>query len=112
MSLSDWERRALAEMEQELRREDPPFAHRIDALNASPCHQGPQRFACQVSACEVVCVFLTVVMLTGLCVLVILTAGHRQAPPPSQIRVTGTATGEPSAPPGGHARTPQPAASP
>ncbi|TDC04270.1 DUF3040 domain-containing protein, partial [Nonomuraea longispora] len=100
MSLSDWERRALAELEQELRREDPPFAHRIDELNAAPCGQGPQRFACQVSPYEVVCVFLTVVVLTGLCVLVILTAGQRQAPPPSQVvRAPSTATGPPAAPP-------------
>ncbi|MGP3933139.1 DUF3040 domain-containing protein [Nonomuraea sp. KM88] len=112
MSLSDWERRALAEMEQELRREDPPFAHRIDALNASPCRLSPQRFACQVSACEVVCVFLTVVVLVGLCVLVILTAGTRQAPPPSRIGGPGMATGQPVAPPGARAGTPQPAAPP
>ncbi|MEZ7125556.1 DUF3040 domain-containing protein [Nonomuraea sp. AD125B] len=71
MSLSDRERRLLAEIERDLRCGDPGFTRRIDALN----RQGPQRYACYVSNRQMVGVLLVVVVLSLLsAVILVLTA--------------------------------------
>ncbi|MFG1614770.1 DUF3040 domain-containing protein [Nonomuraea wenchangensis] len=71
MSLSDRERRLLAEIEQDLRCGDPGFTRRIDALN----RQGPQRYACHVSNRQMVGVLLVVVVLSLLsAAILVLTA--------------------------------------
>ncbi|MFK4040728.1 DUF3040 domain-containing protein [Nonomuraea wenchangensis] len=71
MSLSDRERRLLAEIEQDLRCDDPGFTRRIDELN----RQGPQRYACHVSNRQMVAVLLVVVVLSLLsAAILVLTA--------------------------------------
>ncbi|WP_188196537.1 DUF3040 domain-containing protein [Nonomuraea sp. SYSU D8015] len=75
MSLSDQELRLLAEIEQNLRWRDPAFARRIDALNAVPSRDGPQRYACHVSGLEIICILLVVTILAVVLVFATLAAG-------------------------------------
>lgn len=90
MSLSDQEHRLLAEIEQNLRR-DPAFARRIDALNAAPLRDGPQRYACHVSGREIICILLLVIVLAVVLVCVTLAAGTRTSTP-SELPVRAPAT--------------------
>jgi hypothetical protein len=78
MSLSHRERRILAEIEHQCRR-DRAFSRRIDALTGEPPRDA-QRYACDVSSWELIWVFLTVAFLTALSLVVVLTAGRTCAP--------------------------------
>ncbi|MBF8191397.1 DUF3040 domain-containing protein [Nonomuraea sp. K274] len=90
MSLSDRERRMLAEIEQDLRRRDRAFAARMDALSAARPRMGPQRFACEVSRREIVWITVVVVVLTALSVLIVLVAGPERTPPVTPVHPPGT----------------------
>jgi hypothetical protein len=112
MSLSDQERDLLAAIEQNLRWRDPAFARRIDALNAIPRRDGPQRYACHVSGWEIICILLTVIILATLLVFATLAAGSRTSTP-SELPVrapTGTGSGSVSSPLTGHRNVPTPQA--
>ncbi|MEW9552164.1 DUF3040 domain-containing protein [Nonomuraea sp. NPDC050783] len=87
MSLSDRERRLLAQIERDLRCRDPRFTRRIEALS----RQGPQRFACHVSTRQFVCILLAVVALTLLSAAVLVLTAPEGGRPPG---------GRPSAPAG------------
>ncbi|MCK2212251.1 DUF3040 domain-containing protein [Actinomadura sp. ATCC 31491] len=92
MSLSDRERRLLAEIERNLRCRDPRFTRRIDALN----RQGPQRFACHVSTRQVVCVLLVVVALTFLSAAILVLTAPQGRPPAHQTKALSPVTARPT----------------
>ncbi|MEU5864942.1 MULTISPECIES: DUF3040 domain-containing protein [unclassified Nonomuraea] len=77
MSLSDRERRILAEIEQDLRWQDRDFACRIDALNAKPA----RRRRCPVTRREMAFILIIVVAMTLLSAVVFVAAGRPRTPP-------------------------------
>ncbi|MET8867952.1 DUF3040 domain-containing protein [Nonomuraea sp. NPDC004580] len=79
MHLSDRERRILAEIELDLRRSDPAFARRIDALSAAARRKG---FGSRGSRREIAGLLAAVAVLTTVMVFVVILAGHA-APPPA-----------------------------
>ncbi|NUP02671.1 MAG: DUF3040 domain-containing protein [Nonomuraea sp.] len=83
MSLSDRERRILAEIEQDLRWQDRDFACRIDALNAKPA-----RRRCPVNRREVAFVVIIVIAMSLLSAVVFIAAGRPRTTPPPTVGPT------------------------
>jgi hypothetical protein len=94
MSLSDRERRILAEIEQDLRWQDRAFACRIDALNARPARR--RRHPGLVSRREMAFILLLVISMTLLSAIVLIATGRPRTSPavhPQDVVSTSGAPG-------------------
>ncbi|GAA1641995.1 hypothetical protein GCM10009733_043780 [Nonomuraea maheshkhaliensis] len=89
MELSDWERRVLGEIEQDLRREDRAFVHRVESF-AAACRRKERR---RSGRGEVWCVLLVVIVLATLPILLVLLAGHAGAPAVPPVPAPGLTWG-------------------
>ncbi|MEV5893242.1 DUF3040 domain-containing protein [Nonomuraea fuscirosea] len=93
MELSDWERRILGEIEQDLRREDGAFVRRVESFDAACRRKESRRSEARSSGREVWCVLLVVIVLATLPILLVLLAGHAGAPAVPPVPAPGLTAG-------------------